>query len=809
MKDQSLSDVVEKHPIRDGLKAFRDSFTTICQDRGVLETPDAIERLDREGKLPAFGTFGTADSDRCFVELQNCILILLSSLQIHPAARLLRSNNGNSVFSEISRLNILITSDDYDFDLIEPLVKLCLADSANDTLIWDQLCRIVAGSTPPPRPMPSSLQQTPWSQNTSSFVNSSERRQEVDRVLKLELGPLYVDVPGFCDAFFGSVGNLKSASELVLRKCMEGDNPLFREGWTEWPTRAKESDVLAWFCDLIPRLEALARDSNPNAIHGRKLLAQPKTPLLGSTGKRSMDIGFVARDFAYQTNLNKERFRWQQILVPGELKSNPAADRASLAWIDLATYAREVLKAQDALRFVLGFTLCGSIMRVWEFDRLGGIASNCFDINSEDGARQFVTTVLGFLWMDEEQLGFDPTIITSHGERYIKIERDGQTERIYIDEVMNRAPCIAGRATTCWKAHSKEDPQILLVIKDSWQYTNREEEGEYLREATNKGVVNVARYYHHETVCIRGVNDDIRNHVRRGLDIAKAKTVNFRPGRRGLQASISVSSVSREGKSNSSGAKRPVSKTDNGLPSAKRSRSGSPATGVIDLLPNRVHRRIILRDHGKPIYEASSRVAFLSALESCIEGHESLYKAGFLHRDISINNLRINEDETSSSWAAFLIDLDLAIRRQRESASGAKGKTGTRAFMAIGALLGEKHSFMHDLESFFWVLFWICIHYDAQGRSIGPTRLDDWNIDDDDKLVASKKGEIADEEDFLNNAQKNFTSHYQPLIPWVNRMRKHVFPNGGRWKKLEPELYYTMKNILRKAQKDPDVLTEE
>lgn len=795
MKDQSLLHVVEKHPIGDGLKAFRDSFT-----------PNSIERLGQEGKLPALVE---AISDRCFVELQNCILILLSALQIHPAARLLRSNNGNSVFSEISSLNTLITSDDYDLDLIKPLIKICLADSVNDTLIWDQVCRIVAGSTPPPRPIPSSLQQTPWSQNTSSFVNSSERRQEVDRILKQELGPLYVDVPGFCDAFFGSVRGLNTVSETVLRKCMEGDNPLFREGWIGWPTRAKEPDVLAWFCDLIPRLEALAGDFNPNVMHRRKLLAQPKTPLLGSTGKRSMDIGFVARDMAYKPNSKDDRFRWQQVLVPGELKSNPAADITSLAWIDLATYAREVLKAQDALRFVLGFTLCGSIMRVWQFDRLGGIASDKFDINGEDGAVQFVTAVLGFLCMDEENLGFDPTIITSHGERYITIDRDGQTERIYIDKVMKRAPCIAGRATTCWKAHRKEDPQVPLVIKDSWQYTNREEEGEYLREATNKGVVNVARYYHHETVCIRGVSDDIRNHVRKGLDLSKAKIANFRMGRRGLPPSVSVSSVSREGKSNSSGLKRPSSETDAGLPAAKRSRSESPTKASIDPVSNRVHRRIVLLDYGEPIYQASSRVVLLSAFESCIEGHESLHKAGFLHRDISINNLMINEDEKSSSWTAFLIDLDLAIKRRRESASGAKGKTGTRAFMAIGALLGEEHSFMHDLESFFWVLFWICIHYDAQGKSIGPTRLDDWNTDNDDKLIASKKGEIADEEDFLKNAEKNFTSHYQPLIPWVNRMRRHVFPNGGRWKKREPELYSTMKKILQDAQRDQDVLAEE
>jgi hypothetical protein len=33
--------------------------------------------------------------------------------------------------------------------------------------------------------------------------------------------------------------------------------------------------------------------------------------------------------------------------------------------------------------------------------------------------------------------------------------------------------------------------------------------------------------------------------------------------------------------------------------------------------------------------------------------------------------------------------------------------------MAVGLLLGERHNFNHDLESFFWVLFWICIHYNG------------------------------------------------------------------------------------------------
>lgn len=167
----------------------------------------------------------------------------------------------------------------------------------------------------------------------------------------------------------------------------------------------------------------------------------------------------------------------------------------------------------------------------------------------------------------------------------------------------------------------------------------------------------------------------------------------------------------------------------------------------------------------------------------------------------------INEDDENPSRRAFLIDLDLAIREQREGASGAKGKTGTRAFMAIGALLGEQHSFMHDLESFFWVMFWICIHYDGPGQDAGPTEFESWNYESDTKLVGSKKGMISDEDDFLRNSEEIFTSYYRPLIPWVNRLRRKVFPNGERWKRSEPGLYQSMKDILREAQKNVEVAT--
>uniref|UniRef100_A0A0B7KRL2 non-specific serine/threonine protein kinase n=1 Tax=Bionectria ochroleuca TaxID=29856 RepID=A0A0B7KRL2_BIOOC len=337
-----------------------------------------------------------------------------------------------------------------------------------------------------------------------------------------------------------------------------------------------------------------------------------------------------------------------------------------------------------------------------------------------------------------------------------------------------------------------------LVVKDSWQFLERDEEGELFQEATSKGVINVARYYYHGTVKIRGKDDEIRGNIRGGLDITKA--ANYRR-ERPTRLNNSSAGTSRNGSSR----KRSSSQTGASYPPSKRSCSTSP-TKAASILPNRVRRRVILRDYGKPIYKASSRSALLAALEGCIEGHESLHKAGFLHRDISINNLMINEDNDNPSWPSFLIDLDLAIKEQREGVSGAKGKTGTRAFMAIGALLGEQHSFMHDLESFFWVLFWVCIHYNGPDESRVVQEFDKWNSVGTGELAKLKKGQVSHEGDFITTAVENFTVYYQPLIPWINRLRKAVFPNGGRWERDDISLYPRMREILQEAQKDPKVL---
>lgn len=217
-----------------------------------------------------------------------------------------------------------------------------------------------------------------------------------------------------------------------------------------------------------------------------------------------------------------------------------------------------------------------------------------------------------------------------------------------------------------------------------------------------------------------------------------------------------------------------------------------------------------MRDFGKSIYEARSPRGILIGLlggikgeQICkairtitdLSGHESLLDANILHRDVSIGNVMLNMAEDDG----FLIDLDLAIKIDRSGASGAPSKTGTKVFMAIGALYGEEHSFMHDLESFFWVLFWVCIHCTSSGSQRRPSKFQAWNFETTENLAKIKAGSVLEEDKFSKEVEENVTKHCKPLIPCIEELRKVVFPEGKRWLKEDRQLYSRMKSILQHA----------
>lgn len=153
--------------------------------------------------------------------------------------------------------------------------------------------------------------------------------------------------------------------------------------------------------------------------------------------------------------------------------------------------------------------------------------------------------------------------------------------------------------------------------------------------------------------------------------------------------------------------------------------------------------------------------------------------------------LNVAEDD------GFLIDLDLAIKIDRSSASEAPSKTGTKVFMAIGALYGEEHSFMHDLESFFWVLFWVCIHCTGPGGQRRLSKFQARNFKITENLAKIKTGSVLEEDKFRKEVEGNVTTYCKPLIPCIEELRKVVFPKGKQWLKEDRQLYSRMKSILQ------------
>ncbi|KAJ5982392.1 hypothetical protein N7451_012492 [Penicillium sp. IBT 35674x] len=281
MSDQTLSKFIAENPIGTGLCGFRTTFSLICKGAELRSAGQTIDRLKRDGSSRILSY--TFIATYMGTDVQDLAFSLLTTLQILPAA-----HSGGVIRSNLLRVISAVASDDFDLERIKLLLKVSLQDGSTDQQIWNLVDAAAAETTAPPRAIASSLQQTPWQHKTSSFANSSEHRQDVDRVLKSELEPLYVGLPHFRTTFFGGVSGLQTGSEAVFRRCMEGSDPLYVEGRKGWPSDANQEKVLSWFADLSEKLTTISADYNSVTAHLPRPLAQPNKPIHGSTAERKL-----------------------------------------------------------------------------------------------------------------------------------------------------------------------------------------------------------------------------------------------------------------------------------------------------------------------------------------------------------------------------------------------------------------------------------------------------------------------------------------------------------------------------------------
>lgn len=286
--DESV--IIKKHPLTES----------------VDELHGVLQEVERFYELRSISYDGPVDDpDQLYL---NEISKLLSILLGEDAALNIRSRESDgNVASDLANLFTSLQRGNFSYIHYRWLVRLVIqrpppAESQNVEIwnfnVWNAVLDLIdtasRASTPPPYPI-SSIQQTPWSRNTSSFVSSTEYRTYVDIVLKEELGELHVNIPGFFDAYFGDIPQLNAVSQAVLEGRKKADSPLYNEedGWWDWPELAADKDVLRWLTNIIAELVQFAEAQESSPKINCRPLAQPNQPLQGSVAARKLDIGFV------------------------------------------------------------------------------------------------------------------------------------------------------------------------------------------------------------------------------------------------------------------------------------------------------------------------------------------------------------------------------------------------------------------------------------------------------------------------------------------------------------------------------------
>ncbi|MCJ1250292.1 hypothetical protein MMC30_007518 [Trapelia coarctata] len=670
----------------------------------------------------------------------------------------------------------------------------------------------------------STIKHTPMlMKGSGAIVNSSEPRtpmQGVDSELRENL---LLEVRKLEDLLTEGIDGLDRYTDVVLRKCEQEKALYGNQRWVEWPVDSNETDVLKCLATLTQIFHEQT-DNNPMPTSAPHFHGHPNLRGKWSPAPRSPGVGIYTRP------IDDNPLHFADFLVIGELKRNSQGTNHKTPWLDLSQFVREVFRVQHR-RFVLGFVICGSQMRVWHFDRSGCSGGEPFDVH--DYPKRFVRVLLAFFLMNKTQLGFDPTIKedSATGKSYLEIRRclttgDLITERLNLmDPPLAKRAVIVGRATVCWKAYLDGDESKAFVVKDSWQYAERPEEGALIKTAANRGVEHFADYYHHETVQVDDKDDDTLNNVRSwdmdaDTDLCRR---NFQENQRFIPPASSLSKQTRGSVSNSSNSgNHPRSDGQSSRPgkslgpveseSGSRKRpsriqtSNQSASKRVDRkegISNRVHRRVITRTVGKSLTAATTPLSILNGFIGAIAGHESLFhKAGILHRDISLGNIMLTEDEKDG----FLIDLDFGILTADHTPWGGPSRTGTKAFLSLKVLSGkEEHTFMDDLESFFWVFYWLCAHLERPGYyppkppKSSKDGLDQWNFDSLETLLDKKKGIVSEDEAFPNKIDKYFTNFCRPLKQAAINLRRVVFETGLEYKKEDRGLYKKMTKVLEAA----------
>ncbi|KAF8631511.1 hypothetical protein AX17_005078, partial [Amanita inopinata Kibby_2008] len=407
--------------------------------------------------------------------------------------------------------------------------------------------------------------------------------------------------------------------------------------------------------------------------------------------------------------------------------------------------AYSMFSSQPNRRYILNLSMAGTFIRVTQYNRAGAVHGEYFDAQVEENRASLLRIIIGFMFCAPEDIGYDPTIRVKSDEKGVPtyyVTADKKQYRII--EPLHISDSIRGRGTIVWKATSVLDDSDIndeskwVTIKDVWADTSRHHyEDFYLKKARDAGIEDVIpELVHAESVLFEGIEDT-------------TDRLSF--------------------------SNHPETTPAEGNPSRKRMTKGKKQE-------IRVHRRYVFKGCGIPISQFKSKKELLKAFIDLIQIHERLVKADLLHRDISLRNVMLRKVPNEQRYSGFLIDFDYMalISELGSKKPSVAHRTGTTPYMSTRVLRGlDIHSPIDDLESFFYVLIFICLEYSGPGHvrdwDIYKTRLRLWIEGEQLDVIGTRKSDdVHNWRNFKSVVLDNLPPYFQDLSDCLETMRSTI-----------------------------------
>ncbi|KAF8441046.1 hypothetical protein L210DRAFT_2127145 [Boletus edulis BED1] len=421
--------------------------------------------------------------------------------------------------------------------------------------------------------------------------------------------------------------------------------------------------------------------------------------------------------------------QWFNLVVPFQFKKTKDRSAKRDNEQKIIWRLRQIMREDPFRRFAMGITIEDTDMRFWYSSRAFLAASEPinFMTDIDDVISLFYSIGSG----NREALGWDPTV-----ER-IRIGNEVQ----YKFKIGNRfytttrplatygADAMVGCGTRVYEALNEEGN--LVVIKDSWRDDDREPEGmileRILKDIQDKigeeEMAEAEKYFvkilAYEDVFVSGKVDKTFKLEEEGNIHFKWIAIDDDPF---LSTTRYLPSTGH------------IPSSEHPPPELARCEVRPPST----VLPRRVHTRTVFKEVGIPLTQLTGLVDGLNCLHDTARALYYVHKAGYVHRDFSVNNVLWFEGD--GRGIGKLTDFEYAKKVGAEESHDIR--TGTMHFMA-GEVEAQRYIFMpepdpatvdgdldsppfrmnflHDLESHWWCSMWFLLyHTDANSPTKSP-----------------------------------------------------------------------------------------